>query len=64
MQHDPKLIGVLEPGQLAAVRDLRLPRRVLGRGTLTLLIVLRVYVVLAIPIVVYAFLHALAVRPA
>lgn len=38
-----------------------LPRRVLGRGALALLILLRVYVVIAIPIVAYAFIHALRV---
>ena len=41
-----------------------LPRRVLGRGTLALLILLRVYVVVAIPVVGYAFVHAvLATHP-
>jgi hypothetical protein len=37
----------------------RLPRRKLGRGTLALLILLRVYVLLAVPVVVYAFILAL-----
>ena len=37
----------------------RLPRRALGRGTLALLVALRLYVMLAIPVVVYAFVHAL-----
>jgi len=40
-----------------------LPRRQLGRGVLALLILLRVYVVLAIPLVGYAFVHALATSP-
>jgi hypothetical protein len=56
---DPKLLGALEPGQLTAVSERPLPRRKLGRGALGLLIALRVYVVLAIPIVGYAFAHAL-----
>jgi hypothetical protein len=43
---------------VAASRD-KLPRRKLGRGTLALLILLRVYVLLAIPIVIYAFIRAL-----
>ena len=64
MNYDPTLLGVLEPAQLAASTRLALPRLVLGRGTLMLLIVLRLYVVLAIPVVVYAFVHALAVKPA
>ena len=36
-----------------------LPRRKLGRATLTLLILLRIYVIAAIPIVAYAFIRAL-----
>jgi hypothetical protein len=59
MQYDPALIGALEPGQLTASTVRKLPRRKLGRGVLTLLILLRVYVVVAVPIVGYAFVHAL-----
>lgn len=36
----------------------KLPRRKLGRGTLALLILLRIYVALAVPMVVYAFIRA------
>jgi hypothetical protein len=36
-----------------------LPRRKLGPAILTVLILLRVYVVLAIPVVAYAFIRAL-----
>jgi hypothetical protein len=36
-----------------------LPRRKLGPGILTVLILLRVYVALAIPVVAYAFIRAL-----
>ena len=61
MPYDPALIGALEPGQLTAATQRPLPRRTLGRGTLVLLILLRVYVVIAIPIVGYAFVHALLV---
>jgi hypothetical protein len=57
--YDPTLISALEPDQLAAAKVLPYPRRNLGRGVLTLLILLRVYVVIAIPIVAYAFVHAL-----
>jgi hypothetical protein len=35
------------------------PRRRLGSGTIVLLWVLRVYVLVAVPLVVYAFLRAL-----
>jgi hypothetical protein len=37
----------------------KLPRRKLGRGTLALLIGLRVYVLIAVPLVGYAFVRAL-----
>jgi len=59
VRHDPRLIGALEPGQLSAAAAHKLPRRVLGRGTVALLVLLRLYVVVAIPIVGYAFVHAL-----
>ena len=59
MQYDPALISALEPDQLAAATTRPFPRRNLGRGVLALLILLRVYIVIAIPIVVYAFVHAL-----
>ncbi len=60
MDHDRALIEALEPGQLTATVE-KLPRRVLGRGTLSLLVLLRIYVIIAIPIVCYAFVHALLV---
>lgn len=59
MQYDPELIAALEANQLTAAAERPLPRRKLGGGTLALLILLRVYVVIAIPIVGYAFVHAL-----
>ena len=59
MNYDPKLIGALEPGQLAEAKSRALPRRKLERGTVALLIALRVYVLIAIPVVCYAFVHAL-----
>lgn len=59
MQYDPARISALEPDQLTAATKQPLPRRTLGRGVLILLILLRVYVVIAIPIVGYAFVHAL-----
>jgi hypothetical protein len=59
MQHDPSLIGVLEPDQLTAATMRPLPRRKLGWWVVALLILLRVYIVIAIPIVIYAFVHAL-----
>ncbi len=59
MNYDPKLLAALEPDQLTAVSERPLPRRKLGRGAVGLLIALRVYVLVAIPIVGYAFVHAL-----
>jgi hypothetical protein len=59
LQYDPTLISALEPDQLAAATMRPFPRRNLGRGALALLILLRVYIVIAIPIVAYAFVHAL-----
>jgi len=40
-----------------------LPRRKLGPVVLTLLILLRIYVIAAIPIVAYAFIRALLASP-
>jgi hypothetical protein len=40
-----------------------LPRRTLGPGLLALLWALRIYVVLAVPLVVYAFIRALHSAP-
>jgi hypothetical protein len=61
MRHDPALLGALDPNQLTAATQRKLPRRVLGRGTIALLILLRIYVVVAIPVVLYAFIHALTI---
>ena len=41
----------------------RLPRRELGPGIIALLWIMRVYVVIAVPLVVYAFVEALRQRP-
>lgn len=55
----PRVLDALEPGQRTREVEQPLPRRRLGPGITWLLIGLRVYVVIAIPIVVYAFVHAL-----
>ncbi len=52
-------LSSLEPGQLAAAARAPLPRKKLGRGIVVLLTIMRVYVLVAIPIVAYAFVHAL-----
>jgi hypothetical protein len=61
-QYDAGLMDALEPAQLTLATQQPLPRRVLGRGTLALLVLLRIYVVIAIPVVGYAFFHALHAR--
>jgi hypothetical protein len=53
------LMEALEPSQLVAATKRPYPRRVLGRGELALLIALRVFVLIAVPIVAYAFVRAL-----
>ena len=59
MAYDPNLADALEPGQLTAATDIPLPRRKLSRGATVMLIALRVYIFVAVPIVGYAFVHAL-----
>ena len=59
MPYDPAVLSALEPDQLASATMRPLPRRRLGKGSLGLLVLLRAYVALAIPIVAYAFVHAL-----
>ena len=59
MSDHSRWLGALEPKQLAAAREAPLARRKLPRGVLVLLIALRVYVFLAVPIVAYAFIRAL-----
>jgi hypothetical protein len=59
MSYDPNLADALEPSQLTAATGVPLPRRQLGRTTMIMLIALRVYIFIAVPIVGYAFFHAL-----
>ena len=59
MSYDPNLADALEPSQLTAATDVPLPRRRLGRMTTILLIALRIYIFIAVPIVGYAFVRAL-----
>ena len=56
----PEFLKALEPEQTAARRYIPYPRRKLGRGVKTLLWVLRVYVLVAVPLVIYAFVKAAA----
>jgi hypothetical protein len=54
----PEFLHALEPEQRTARRYALYPRRVLGRGVRALLWVLRAYVLVAVPLVVYAFIRA------
>jgi hypothetical protein len=53
-------LQALEPEQITRRRYPPYPRRKWGRGVRLLLWVLRIYVVLAVPLVVYAFVRAAA----
>jgi hypothetical protein len=59
MTYDPNLISFLEPSQLSTATACPLPRRAVGKGTMALLVLLRLYIVVALPVVGYAFVHAL-----
>ncbi|WP_297494602.1 hypothetical protein [Acidocella sp.] len=56
----PPGLEALEPGQLTARRIAPYPRRRLGPGVRVLLWVLRIYVLIAVPLVFYAFIRAAA----
>lgn len=58
-RYDREALDSLEPSQLTQYSERPLPRRRLGRGAVLLLVLLRVYVLIAIPIVAYAFVRAL-----
>jgi len=56
---DQEALDALEPAQLSLAAGTPLPRRKLGRGTLALLVLLRIYVLSAVPLIAYAFFKAL-----
>jgi len=61
METHQELLDILAEGRADAAIA-RLPRKTLTRPQLALLILLRLYVVLAIPVVAYAFIHAMNVK--
>jgi hypothetical protein len=63
MDCDPVDLAAHDPDQLYAASRAPLPRRELSGGVLALLVILRIYVLLAIPLVAYAFVHALMAAP-
>ncbi|MGH7119093.1 MAG: hypothetical protein ACREFP_08920 [Acetobacteraceae bacterium] len=56
-EHAPALDS-LERSQLTQYAERPLPRQRVRRGTLVLLVALRIYVLIAIPVVAYAFFRA------
>jgi len=56
---DSDLVNVLEPGQRVSATSQPLPRRELKGGVLALLVALRVFIFISVPIVIYTFVHAL-----
>ncbi|HET6183681.1 MAG TPA: hypothetical protein VFA03_08805 [Acetobacteraceae bacterium] len=63
MKFDPNALSALEPTQFTFAAETPLPRRKLGRFAVFLLVALRIYVLIAIPIVAYAFARALTAPP-
>jgi hypothetical protein len=59
MEHEPEALSALEPELRTARREKPFPRRALGTPTVLLLWLLRLYVTVAIPLVVVAFVRAL-----
>jgi hypothetical protein len=61
VSHDPsrEVLQALEPEQRTSALHAPLPRKRLGPGTLALLWMLRIYVLIAVPLVVYAFVRTL-----
>ncbi len=57
VDEDDPVLSLLEPGQAVAGRA-PLNRRTLGPATVVLLVFLRLYVILAVALVIYAFWHA------
>ncbi len=57
--NDVDLLKALEPAQISLAAGSPLPRRKLGRGTVALLFILRIYVLVAVPLIGYAFFKAL-----
>jgi hypothetical protein len=52
-------IAALERDQLAVEKQRPLPRAKVTRGVKLMLLALRIYVLIAVPVVIYAFVHAL-----
>lgn len=58
MSHDD-ILQVLEPAQRSAQKYIPYPRRKLSGWVVALLWLLRAYVLIAVPLVIYAFIKAL-----
>jgi hypothetical protein len=58
-RYDPSELSALEPEQFSAAALRPLPRAKLSRGLTLLLLALRIYVLIAVPVVIWAFARAL-----
>jgi len=61
METNRELLMMLEEGRATDALS-KLPRRVLTGPILFLMIALRLYIFLAVPVVAYAFIHAMNVK--
>jgi hypothetical protein len=52
-------IAALDRDQLVVEKQRPLPRAKVTRGVMLMLLALRIYVLIAVPVVIYAFVHAL-----
>jgi len=59
MHFEAQELAVLERNQLAVEKLRPLPRAKVTRGVTLMLLALRIYVLIAVPVVIYAFAHAL-----
>jgi hypothetical protein len=59
VNEEREMLMALEPELRTGRRDAPLPRRTLGRRTILFLWFLRIYVLIAVPLVVVAFVRAL-----
>jgi hypothetical protein len=64
LDEESAILAALEPTQRTATLSEPLPRRRLGTGTLLLLWILRIYVLLAVPLVIYTFVQTLTAHHA
>jgi hypothetical protein len=52
-------LSTLEPEQWSDALAVPLPKKAVGRRTLALLVALRIYIFIAVPLVIFAFVRSL-----